>query len=102
MFYKYPETVALNRRPEILAVREVIATEKLHGTNFRVYFPDAMTSIDEDMPLLVRAVVDDLRKECSAEWEALEAQGFDEKLIRGAVSKTLASVYRAMLLESGA
>jgi len=47
MFYKYPEIVALNKRPEILAVKEVIATEKLHGTNFRVYFPEGMASIDE-------------------------------------------------------
>jgi len=45
MFHKYPETVALHRRPEILAVKEVIATEKLHGTNFRVFFPEDMTSI---------------------------------------------------------
>jgi Rnl2 family RNA ligase len=46
-FHKYPETVALHRRPEILAVKEVIATEKLHGTNFRVYFPENMTSLDD-------------------------------------------------------
>lgn len=46
-FYKYAELVTLNRRPEILAVKEVVATEKLHGTNFRVYFPAGMKSIDE-------------------------------------------------------
>jgi Rnl2 family RNA ligase len=44
-FPKYPELVLLNKRPEILAVKEVIATEKLHGTNFRVFFPAEMTSI---------------------------------------------------------
>lgn len=47
MFYKYPETVTLNKRPELLAVKEVIATEKLHGTNFRLYFPAGMASIAE-------------------------------------------------------
>ena len=35
-FFKYPEIVLVERRPEILQVPEVIATEKLHGTNFRV------------------------------------------------------------------
>ncbi len=44
-FQKYPEMVELDKRPELLAVKEVIATEKLHGTNFRLFFPAAMTSI---------------------------------------------------------
>lgn len=44
---KYPEIARLERRPEILAVKQVVATEKLHGTNFRVFFPGGMTSIDE-------------------------------------------------------
>jgi Rnl2 family RNA ligase len=47
MFMKYPELVRLDRRPEILAVKEVVATEKIHGTNFRVFFPEGMKSIDE-------------------------------------------------------
>lgn len=47
MFYKYPETVGLEKRREILAVKEVVATEKLHGTNFRVYFPEGIASIEE-------------------------------------------------------
>ncbi len=47
MFMKYPSIVRLERRPEILAVKEVIATEKLHGTNFRVSFPAGITSRDE-------------------------------------------------------
>ncbi len=42
---KYPEIALLDRRPEILSVREVVATEKLHGSNFRVHFPLGMTSI---------------------------------------------------------
>ncbi len=45
VFHKYPEIVELDKRPEILAVKEVIATEKLHGTNFRLFFPAAMTSL---------------------------------------------------------
>jgi Rnl2 family RNA ligase len=47
VFMKYPELVRLDKRPEILAVKEVIATEKIHGTNFRLFFPAGMTSIDE-------------------------------------------------------
>ena len=47
VFHKYPEIVLLSKRPEILAVKEVIATEKLHGTNFRVYFPDGMSTVDD-------------------------------------------------------
>ena len=44
-FYKYPEMVELDKCPEILTVKEVIATEKLHGTNFRLFFPAQMTTI---------------------------------------------------------
>lgn len=44
-FPKYPDIALLPRRPEILAVKEVIATEKLHGSNFRVNFPAGMESI---------------------------------------------------------
>lgn len=44
---KYPEIVRLERRPEILAVKQVVATEKLHGTNFRVHFPAGLASIAE-------------------------------------------------------
>lgn len=55
-----------------------------------------------DMPRLVPAMVEDLRKECGPEWEALREQGFDDKLVRSAVSKTLGRVYRAMLLEEAA
>jgi len=46
-FYKYPEIVTLDKRPEILAVKEVIATEKLHGSNFRLFFPESMASLDD-------------------------------------------------------
>jgi Rnl2 family RNA ligase len=53
----------------------------------------------EDMKFLVPAMVEDLHKECEAEWPALLAQGFTDKQIRSAVSKTLAAVYQRMLLE---
>jgi|CXWL01.1.fsa_nt_gi hypothetical protein len=46
-FRKYPEIVRLDRRPEILSVKHVVATEKIHGTNFRLFFPAGMTSLDE-------------------------------------------------------
>lgn len=46
-FPKYAELVTLDRRPEILSVKQVVATEKIHGTNFRVFFPAGMTSIGE-------------------------------------------------------
>jgi Rnl2 family RNA ligase len=46
-FLKYPELVTLDKRPEILSVKQVVATEKLHGSNFRVFFPAGMTSLDE-------------------------------------------------------
>lgn len=46
-FARYTELVTTDKRPEIFAVREVVATEKLHGSNFRVYFPAGMTSPDD-------------------------------------------------------
>lgn len=46
-FHRYPELVTLDKRPEILAVREAIATEKLHGSNFRVHFPAGLASAAE-------------------------------------------------------
>ena len=46
-FHKYPDIVSLDKRPEILSVKQVVATEKLHGSNFRVQFPAGLASIDE-------------------------------------------------------
>ena len=46
-FHKYPDIVSLDKRPEILSVKQVVATEKLHGSNFRVLFPAGMVSNDE-------------------------------------------------------
>ena len=53
----------------------------------------------DDMPSLVPAIVTDLHKECEPEWQALLAAGHSEKAVRGAVTKTLAGVWRRMLLE---
>ena len=47
IFHKYPELVRLDKRPEILSVRTVVGTEKIHGTNFRVFFPAGMTGISD-------------------------------------------------------
>ncbi len=46
-FLKYPELPTLDRLPEILSVRQVVAPEKLHGSNFRAFFPAGMASPDE-------------------------------------------------------
>lgn len=46
-FPRYPEIALLVRRPEIFSVKEVIATEKLHGSAFRLFFPAGMTSIED-------------------------------------------------------
>lgn len=46
-FARYTELGTIDKRPEIFAVREVVATEKLHGSNFRVHFPAGMTSPEE-------------------------------------------------------
>lgn len=55
-----------------------------------------------DMPHLVKAIVEDLHKECDPEWASLREQGFDDKLIRSAVTRVLGKVYRGMLLEDAA
>lgn len=47
LFPSYPDIVLVYRRPEIFAVKEVVATEKLHGSNFRINFPLGMTSLDD-------------------------------------------------------
>jgi Rnl2 family RNA ligase len=47
MFYKYPSIVTLDRRPEILTVKNVVAVEKLHGSNLRLYLPSGITSIND-------------------------------------------------------
>jgi Rnl2 family RNA ligase len=44
---KYPSIVQLPDCPEIFHVKEVVATEKLHGSNFRLSFPLGMKSIEE-------------------------------------------------------
>jgi hypothetical protein len=44
---KYPSIVELSKLPEIFHVKEVVATEKMHGSNFRLFFPLGMKSINE-------------------------------------------------------
>ena len=46
-FPKYPPIPLLARRQDILAVKTVVCTEKLHGSTFRLLFPMGMTSIEE-------------------------------------------------------
>ncbi len=45
--HNYPEIALVKRRPEIFAVKEVVAYEKLHGSQFRLFFPIGMTSVEE-------------------------------------------------------
>ena len=44
---KYPSIVELSKCPGIFHVKQVVATEKLHGSNFRLYFPLGIKSIEE-------------------------------------------------------
>jgi Rnl2 family RNA ligase len=46
-FPKYPHILDLTKRPDIFAVKEVVCTEKLHGSSFRVFFPLGMTDLKE-------------------------------------------------------
>ena len=46
-FPKYPSIPLIKYRPEIFSVKEVVATEKLHGSTFRVGFPMGMASTDD-------------------------------------------------------
>ena len=45
-FAKYPKLAHLDRRPELFAVKQVVAVEKLHGTNFRVGIPAGASGVD--------------------------------------------------------
>jgi hypothetical protein len=54
-----------------------------------------------DMQYLVRAVVDDVQKECEEEWQELVSNSrTSDKQIRSAVSQTLRTVYQKMLFET--
>jgi Rnl2 family RNA ligase len=44
---KYPSIVQLPDCPEIFSVKQVIATEKVHGSNMRLFFPLGMKGIEE-------------------------------------------------------
>lgn len=43
----YPSVVQLDACPDIYSVKQVVATEKLHGSNFRIGFPLGMKTLDE-------------------------------------------------------
>jgi hypothetical protein len=51
-----------------------------------------------DMRALVPEIVADLLKEQAPEWQAAMGEGVSDKQIRGAVTKTLGTVYRRMLV----
>lgn len=94
----YPEIVLLPRRPEIMSVKEVIATEKLHGSNFRIHFPMGMTSINDvgygsrevelapgvDFPLGVAVRWFQARPELLIQmWEVVKSYGFSDATVFG-------------------
>src|SRR5208282_3912980 len=96
-FPKYPEIVLVGKRPEIFSVKQVVATEKLHGSNFRVHFPMGMTSLAdvqygshemefgaEGFPL-GRAVQWFQARESllGAMWEVIKSYGFPDATIFG-------------------
>lgn len=96
-FPKYPEIALLKRRPEIMAVKEVIATEKLHGSNFRVGFPLAMTSLNDvvygsretehtDPSFPLNNAIQWFRSRpdlLTAMWEVLKSYGFSDVTVFG-------------------
>lgn len=100
MFPKYPETVLVKRRPEIFSVKEVIATEKLNGSNFRLHFPCGMESIDgigygsreveytpgKPFPLnRSRELFNNQPEHLTLVWEVVKSYGFPDTTIFGEV-----------------
>lgn len=98
MIPNYPDIVLLPRRPEILTVKEVVATEKLHGSNFRIHFPLGMSSLDEvgygsrdverapgvDFPLNAAVRWFHARPELLARmWEVTKSYGFSDVTVFG-------------------
>jgi hypothetical protein len=55
-----------------------------------------------DMRVLVPEVINDINKECAPEWHAAVALGANDKQLRAAVTKTLGTVYRRMLIATAA
>ena len=94
-------------RPDLSPVETLARTFVLRGRalNAAGRLRDAGTPLAngmEDLRFLVPAVVEDLQKECADEWQALLDEGFTDKQVRSAVSRTLASIWRRMLLEDAA
>lgn len=46
-FPRFPSIVLVRDCPDIFAVREVVATEKIHGSNFRIHFPLGMEKLED-------------------------------------------------------
>ena len=97
-FPRYPEIVLTRYCPEIFSVKEVVATEKLHGSNLRVHFPCGMTSIQdirfgsreveyikgEPFPLGVALRHFEERSDLLAKmWEVIKSYGFSEATVFG-------------------
>jgi hypothetical protein len=99
---KYPSIVLLDKRQDLFAVKEVVATEKLHGSTFRIYFPLGMASLDDvqfgshDMDLrehskdnkfpLMNAVKlfrETKRDLLGAMWEVIKSYGFSDTCVFG-------------------
>lgn len=58
----------------------------------------ALESDMADMRVLAPELVADILKECGSEWQAAIALGVNDRQIRSAVTKTLGTVYRRMLI----
>lgn len=95
----YPSILLLEKRPDLFAVKEVVATEKLHGSTFRIHFPLAMESLDElqfgshheeykkgekGFPLGNAIIWAEKHKDVLAKaWEVIKSYGFSDATIFG-------------------
>lgn len=99
-FPRYPEVVLTARRPEIFAVKEVVATEKLHGSNSRIHFPCGMSSLDDigfgshdveytpGQPFPLGRFRDSFQRNpelLTRMWEVIKSYGFSDATVFGEV-----------------
>ena len=95
-FPKYPEIALLHRRLEILTVKQVVATEKLHGSNLRILFPMGMTTVDDivygsremihtepGFPLNRAVECFMKRHDLNRPWEVIKSYGFSDCTLFG-------------------
>jgi hypothetical protein len=97
-FPRYPSIVSLDKRPEIFAVKKVVVTEKIHGSNFRVHFPLGMSSLADvkygshemehapgvDFPLGNAVQWFGARQDLlSSMWEVIKSYGFSDATVFG-------------------